>query len=49
MNGAGWKDWTPTDNGGSPRATWIHVEISPAMADDAAKFEAAWRSLPKPK
>jgi len=24
------------------------VEISPAMADDAAKFEAAWRSLPKP-
>ena len=48
LNGAGWKDWSATDNGGSAGGTWIHVEISPAMADDAAKFEAAWRSLPKP-
>jgi len=27
----------------------LHIEISPAMAKDAAKFEAAWRALPKPE
>jgi hypothetical protein len=27
---------------------WLHIEISPAMAKDPEKFEAAWRSLPKP-
>jgi hypothetical protein len=48
LKGAGWLDWTATNNGGSAGGTWIHVEITPAMADDAAKFEAAWRSLPKP-
>ena len=30
-----------------PGGNWIHVEISPTMADDAAKFEAAWRSIPR--
>jgi hypothetical protein len=33
---------------GTPGGTWLHVELSPEMADDAAKFEAAWRALPKP-
>jgi hypothetical protein len=33
---------------GTPGGTWLHIELSPAMADDAAKFEAAWRALPKP-
>jgi hypothetical protein len=47
--GRGWKDWTATDNGGTPGAGWIHVEISPtAAALTADAFEAAWRALPKP-
>lgn len=41
-----WKDWTATDNGGTPKAKWIHVELSPAMAKDAVALENAWRALP---
>jgi hypothetical protein len=33
---------------GTPGGTWLHIELSPEMADDAAKFEAAWRAIPKP-
>jgi hypothetical protein len=33
---------------GTPGGTWLHVELSPEMADDPAKFEAAWRAIPKP-
>jgi hypothetical protein len=33
---------------GSVGGTWLHVELSPAMADNAEAFEAAWRALPKP-
>ena len=33
---------------GTPGGTWLHVELNPEMADDPAKFEAAWRALPKP-
>lgn len=47
---AGVKIYTATENAGSytgsPR--WFHAELSKEMAADAAKFEAAWRSLPKP-
>lgn len=43
----GWKDWSESDNAGSFHATWIHVELCPAMADDDDALEAAWRSLPK--
>lgn len=47
---AGVKIFTAKDNAGSyqGKPMWLHVEISPAMAKDAAKFEAAWRALPKP-
>jgi hypothetical protein len=46
----GVKIFTKSDNAGSYQGNpkWMHVEISPEMAKDAAKFEAAWRSLPKP-
>ena len=47
-NSAGVKIFTKDDNAGSFGGKWLHVELSPAMAKDAAKFEAAWRSLPKP-
>ena len=42
----GWKDWTETDNG-QPGGFWIHVELSPAMADDDTAVELAFRKLPK--
>jgi hypothetical protein len=37
---------TVTDLG--PGGNWIHVELSPGMAQDATKLETAWRSLPRP-
>jgi hypothetical protein len=47
---AGVKIFTVDDNAGSYQGNpmWLHVEISPDMAKDAAKFEAAWKALPKP-
>ena len=47
-NSAGVKIFTADDNAGSFGGMWLHVELSPEMAKDAAKFEAAWRALPKP-
>ena len=44
----GVKIYDAKDNAGSQGGKWLHIELSPAMAKDAAKFEAAWRSLPKP-
>ena len=47
--GRGWKDWTATDNGGTPGGAWIHVELSPDKAHlSAEEFLALWKSLPKP-
>lgn len=39
---AGIKIFTATDNAGTPGGRWIHVELSPAMADDREKFREAW-------
>jgi hypothetical protein len=47
-NAAGVKIFTKDDNAGSFGGQWLHLELSPEMAKDAAKFEAAWRALPKP-
>lgn len=44
----GVKIYDAKDNAGSQGGHWLHIELSPAMAQDAAKFEAAWRLLPKP-
>ena len=41
----GWKDWSETDNGGTPGGKWIHVELSPAMADDPKLFVKAWKAI----
>ena len=35
-------------NAGSQGGRWLHVELSPAMADDAVAFVAAWRAASKP-
>ena len=37
-----------SNNAGSAGGQWLHVELSPAMAGDAANLELVWRSLPKP-
>ena len=42
------KIYDSNDNAGSQGGHWLHLELSPEMAKDAAKFEAAWRALPKP-
>jgi hypothetical protein len=39
---AGVKIFTAKDNAGTPGGKWLHVELSPAMADDAKTFRAAW-------
>jgi len=44
----GWKDWTETNNGGTPGGHWLHVELTPEMADNPTKFVDAWKSLTKP-
>ena len=43
------KIYDAKDNAGSFGGKWLHLELSPEMAKDAAKFEAAWRALPKPE
>ena len=43
----GWKDWSDTDNGGTPGAWWIHIELAPEMAKDDTAVELAWKALPK--
>jgi hypothetical protein len=48
-NAKGVKLFTSEDNAGSFGGKWLHVELSPAMAKDAAKFEAAWQAIPKPE
>ena len=40
--------FSASNNAGTPNGAWLHIELSPAMADDAEAFEAAWRALPKP-
>ena len=41
-NCAGVKIFTATDNAGSFGGKWLHIELSPAMAKDADKFQKAW-------
>lgn len=38
----GVKIFNARDNAGTPGGRWLHVELSPAMADDAKAFRAAW-------
>jgi len=43
----GVKIYNAQDNAGSQGGKWIHIELSPEMADDDRKFVAAWKSIPK--
>jgi hypothetical protein len=42
------KLFTRSENAGTPNGAWLHIELSPEMADDAEAFEKAWRAIPKP-
>lgn len=44
----GWKEWTATDNGGTPKGRWIHCELAPSVAGDRQAMTKAWASVPKP-
>lgn len=41
----GVKAWSESDNGGTPNGKWLHLELSPGMADDANAFVKAWKSV----
>lgn len=41
----GWLEWTEENNGG-PGGYWLHIELSPAMADNANALVRAWKSCP---
>lgn len=44
----GWKDWTATDNGGTPKGRWIHVELDPSVALTRDAMIKAWKGVTKP-
>jgi hypothetical protein len=41
----GVKPWDAQSNGGTPGGKWLHIELSPAMADDPQAFVKAWKSV----
>ena len=41
----GIKEWTATDNGGTPGGLWIHFEVSPHA--DPTAIAAAFKAIPK--
>jgi hypothetical protein len=45
---AGVKIYDSKNNAGTPGGLWLHVEISPEMANDANRMKQAWNSVPAP-
>ncbi len=45
---AGVKIYNSKENAGTPGGLWLHVELSPAMANDPKRFKDAWMSIPAP-
>lgn len=47
--GRGWKDYTASDNAGTPgpSSRWFHLEVSPAVADDPHAIVKHWKTLTK--
>jgi len=42
---AGWQDYSKSSISGAPGGDWIHVEIGPKFADDAATYKARFEEL----
>jgi hypothetical protein len=40
--------YSERNNAGTPGGRWLHFELSPEMANDPAKLQAAWNALPVP-
>jgi hypothetical protein len=40
--------YSEKNNAGTPGGFWLHFELSPEMANDPAKLQAAWNALPAP-
>lgn len=47
--GRGWKDYTATDNAGTPGASsrWYHIEVSPEFGKDDRLVVKSWKTLTK--
>lgn len=47
--GRGWKDYTATDNAGTPGASsrWYHIEVAPTVADNPHAIVKHWKTLTK--
>lgn len=47
--GRGWKQYTATDNAGTPgpSSRWYHIEVSPAVANDPQAIVKHWKTLTK--
>lgn len=46
---AAWKIYpSEAESAGSIGGKWLHVELTPKMADNAAALEESWRAIPKP-
>lgn len=43
-----WKTYTAANNAGSIGGHWLHIELTPKMADNATRLNEVWDSLPKP-
>ena len=45
----GWKDYTATDNAGTPgpSSRWYHLEVAPQLADDDRLVVISWKTLTK--
>jgi hypothetical protein len=45
----GWKDYTATDNAGTPgpSSRWYHLEVAPQLADDDRLVVKTWKTLTK--
>lgn len=41
----GWKVYDSSDNAGTPGGKWVHVELSPKMADNPALVEKAFKDI----
>jgi hypothetical protein len=45
---AKWKRYTKRNNAGSIGGHWLHIELTPQMADDPALLSTNWHAIPKP-
>jgi hypothetical protein len=47
--GRGFKDYTATDNAGTPgpSSRWYHLEVSPAVCDDPQAIVKHWKTVTK--